>query len=75
MLTKGKKPEPKEEAKQPAQVQATTARPETPKLLRAALEMTEKSAGIKGAMAQVKEKTSKSSVSLQVNTHTVSSIF
>ncbi|XP_019743872.1 cyclic nucleotide-gated cation channel beta-1-like [Hippocampus comes] len=67
MLTKGKKPEPKEEAKQPAQVQPTPARPETPKLLRAALEMTEKSAGLKGAMAQVKEKTSKSSVSLQAS--------
>lgn len=68
MLTKGKKPEPKEEAKDPPQV-AAPVRQETPKLLRAALEMTEKSSGLKGALAKVKEKTSKSSVSLQVNTH------
>nr|XP_061812932.1 cyclic nucleotide-gated cation channel beta-3-like [Nerophis lumbriciformis] len=65
MLNKGKKPEAKENAKEPAQVQATVTRPETPKLLRAALEMTEKSSGLKGAMAQVKEKTNKSNVSLQ----------
>ncbi|XP_077371723.1 uncharacterized protein LOC144015531 isoform X3 [Festucalex cinctus] len=67
MLTKGKKPEPKEAAKEPAQVQATPVRPETPKLLRAALEMTEKSSGLKGAMAQVKEKTNKSNISLQAS--------
>ncbi|XP_061532258.1 cyclic nucleotide-gated cation channel beta-1-like isoform X4 [Phycodurus eques] len=67
MLTKGKKPEPKEEAKEPAQVQVSPVRPETPKLLRAALEMTEKSTGLKGAMAQVREKTNKSSVSLRAS--------
>ncbi|XP_077423438.1 uncharacterized protein LOC144053176 isoform X4 [Vanacampus margaritifer] len=67
MLTKGKKPEAKEAVKEPAQVQATPVRPETPKLLRAALEMTEKSSGLKGAMAQVKEKTNKSNVSLQAS--------
>nr|XP_057944118.1 cyclic nucleotide-gated cation channel beta-1-like isoform X2 [Doryrhamphus excisus] len=68
MLTKGKKPEPKEEAKEEARhVQAAATKPETPKLLRAALEMTEKSTGLKGAMAQVKEKTNKSSVSLQAS--------
>ncbi|XP_077453495.1 cyclic nucleotide-gated channel beta-1 isoform X6 [Stigmatopora argus] len=67
MLTKGKKPEAKENIKEPGttQVQAGITRPETPKLLRAALEMTEKSSGLKGAMAQVKEKTNKSNVSLQ----------
>ena len=69
MLTKGKKPEPKEEAKDPPKFPAARVRPETPKLLRAALEMTERSSGLKGALAKVKEKTSKSSVSLQVNTH------
>ncbi|XP_068507161.1 cyclic nucleotide-gated channel beta-3-like isoform X4 [Syngnathus scovelli] len=67
MLTKEKKPDPKEEAKEPAKVQVTPVRPETPKLLRAALEMTEKSTGLKGAMAQVKDKTNKSSVSLQAS--------
>lgn len=66
MLTKGKKPEPKEEAKDPPQVPAAPVRQETPKLLRAALEMTERSSGLKGALAKVKEKTSKSSISLQV---------
>ncbi|XP_034733932.1 cyclic nucleotide-gated cation channel beta-3-like [Etheostoma cragini] len=65
MLTKGKKPEPKEEATFPPKVPAARVRPETPKLLRAALEMTERSTGLKGALAKVKEKTSKSSVSLQ----------
>ncbi|XP_071403648.1 cyclic nucleotide-gated channel beta-3-like [Centroberyx affinis] len=65
MLTKGKKPEPKEEAKDPPQAQAAPARAETPRLLRAALEMTEKSSGLKGALAKVKEKTNKSSISLQ----------
>ncbi|XP_037110360.1 LOW QUALITY PROTEIN: uncharacterized protein LOC119124460 [Syngnathus acus] len=67
MLTKEKKPDPKEQAKEPAKVQVTPVRPETPKLLRAALEMTEKSTGLKGAMAQVKDKTNKSSVSLQAS--------
>uniref|UniRef100_UPI0037E73D31 cyclic nucleotide-gated channel beta-1-like n=1 Tax=Semicossyphus pulcher TaxID=241346 RepID=UPI0037E73D31 len=65
MLTKGKKPEPKEEAKDPPQVPAAHVRPETPKLLKAALEMTERSSGLKGALAKVKEKTNKSSISLQ----------
>uniref|UniRef100_A0A3Q3ME79 Cyclic nucleotide gated channel subunit beta 1b n=1 Tax=Mastacembelus armatus TaxID=205130 RepID=A0A3Q3ME79_9TELE len=50
---------------EPPQVPAAQVRAETPKLLRAALEMTEKSSGLKGAMAKVKEKTNKSSVSLQ----------
>ncbi|KAM9854306.1 uncharacterized protein ACBR49_002909 [Aulostomus maculatus] len=67
MLTKGKKPEPKEEAKEPPQVQAAAVRSETPKLLRAALEMTERSSGLKGALAKVREKTNKSSVSLQAS--------
>lgn len=70
MLTKGKKPEPKEEAKGPPQAPAAPVRAETPRLLRAALEMTEKSSGLKGALAKVKEKTNKSSISLQVNIHT-----
>lgn len=70
MLTKGKKPEPKEEAKGPPQAPAAPVRVETPRLLRAALEMTEKSSGLKGALAKVKEKTNKSSISLQVNIHT-----
>ncbi|KAM7003457.1 uncharacterized protein LKV04_004510 [Tautogolabrus adspersus] len=61
MLTKGKKPEPKDSP----QVPAAPVRPETPKLLRAALEMTERSSGLKGVLAKVKEKTSKSSISLQ----------
>uniref|UniRef100_A0A3B4Y2Z9 Cyclic nucleotide gated channel subunit beta 1b n=1 Tax=Seriola lalandi dorsalis TaxID=1841481 RepID=A0A3B4Y2Z9_SERLL len=69
MLTKGKKPEPKEEAKEPRQVPAAPVRQETPRLLRAALEMTEKSSRLKGALAKVKEKTNKSSISLQVNVH------
>ncbi|KAI9518194.1 cyclic nucleotide gated channel beta 1 [Dissostichus eleginoides] len=65
MLTKGKKPEPKEEPKGPPQAPAAPVRPETPKLLRAALEMAERSTGLKGALAKVKEKTNKSGVSLQ----------
>uniref|UniRef100_A0A3B4XMV8 Cyclic nucleotide gated channel subunit beta 1b n=1 Tax=Seriola lalandi dorsalis TaxID=1841481 RepID=A0A3B4XMV8_SERLL len=63
------KPEPKEEAKEPRQVPAAPVRQETPRLLRAALEMTEKSSRLKGALAKVKEKTNKSSISLQVNVH------
>lgn len=69
MLTKGKKPEPKEEAKEAADAPGAPARAETPRLLRAALEMTEKSSGLRGALAKVKEKTNKSSISLQVQTH------
>lgn len=69
MLTKGKKPEPKEEAKDPPQVPAAPVRMEAPRLLRAALEMTERSSGLKGVLAKVKEKTNKSSISLQVNIH------
>ncbi|XP_029952812.1 cyclic nucleotide-gated cation channel beta-1-like [Salarias fasciatus] len=65
MLNKGKKPEPKEEAKEAPQGPVAPARTETPKLLRAALEMTEKSSGLKGALAKVKEKTNKSNISLQ----------
>uniref|UniRef100_A0AAY4DVC4 Cyclic nucleotide-binding domain-containing protein n=1 Tax=Denticeps clupeoides TaxID=299321 RepID=A0AAY4DVC4_9TELE len=63
MLTKDKKPtEKKEETKEPAQV--IPPRAETPKLFKAALEMTEKS-GLKGTLAKLKEKANKSSVSLQ----------
>uniref|UniRef100_A0A3Q1GNB2 Cyclic nucleotide-gated cation channel beta-1-like n=1 Tax=Acanthochromis polyacanthus TaxID=80966 RepID=A0A3Q1GNB2_9TELE len=65
MLNKGKKPEPKGETKEPPQVPAAPVRPETPKLLKAALEMTERSSGLKGALAKVKEKTNKSSISLR----------
>uniref|UniRef100_A0A3B3U2Y6 Cyclic nucleotide gated channel subunit beta 1b n=2 Tax=Poecilia latipinna TaxID=48699 RepID=A0A3B3U2Y6_9TELE len=65
MLNKGKKPEPKEEAKEPAPVPAASLKSETPRLLRAALEMTERSSGLKGALARVKERSSKSSISLQ----------
>ncbi|XP_041853872.1 cyclic nucleotide-gated cation channel beta-1-like isoform X2 [Melanotaenia boesemani] len=65
MLNKGKKPEPKEEPKEPPQIPAAPRRSETPKLLRAALEMTERSSGMKGALAKVKEKTNKSRISLQ----------
>ena len=68
MLNKGKKPEPKEEVKEQSQVPAAPLRSETPRLLRAALEMTERSSGLKGALGKVKEKTNKSSISLQVNT-------
>uniref|UniRef100_A0A3Q0R2W1 Cyclic nucleotide gated channel subunit beta 1b n=1 Tax=Amphilophus citrinellus TaxID=61819 RepID=A0A3Q0R2W1_AMPCI len=73
MLNKGKKPEPKEETKEPPQVPAAPVRAETPKLLKAALEMTERSSGLKGALAKVKEKTNKSSISLQVNMPSISS--
>ncbi|KAM9807954.1 uncharacterized protein ACB057_005786 [Neosynchiropus ocellatus] len=65
MLAKGKKPEPKEEPKDPPQVHVAPVRQETPKLLRAALEVSERSSTLKGAMAQIKEKTTKSSISLQ----------
>ncbi|XP_023201743.1 cyclic nucleotide-gated cation channel beta-1-like [Xiphophorus maculatus] len=65
MLNKGKKPEPKVEPKEPAPVPVASLRPETPRLLRAALEMTERSSGLKGALARVKERSSKSSISLQ----------
>uniref|UniRef100_A0A3P9M6N3 Cyclic nucleotide gated channel subunit beta 1b n=1 Tax=Oryzias latipes TaxID=8090 RepID=A0A3P9M6N3_ORYLA len=47
MLNKGKKPEPKVEAKEAPQVPVAPLRPETPKLLRAALEMAEKSSRLK----------------------------
>uniref|UniRef100_A0AAQ6IRP7 Cyclic nucleotide-binding domain-containing protein n=1 Tax=Anabas testudineus TaxID=64144 RepID=A0AAQ6IRP7_ANATE len=67
MLNKGKNPEPKQEPKEPPRVPAAPVRTETPRLLRAALEMTERSSGLKGALAKVKEKTNKSSISLQVN--------
>lgn len=67
MLTKGKKPEPKEEAKDAPEAPPAPVRAETPRLLRAALEMTERSSGLKGALAKVKEKTNKSSISLQVH--------
>uniref|UniRef100_A0AAQ6ILL8 Cyclic nucleotide-binding domain-containing protein n=1 Tax=Anabas testudineus TaxID=64144 RepID=A0AAQ6ILL8_ANATE len=53
--------------KEPPRVPAAPVRTETPRLLRAALEMTERSSGLKGALAKVKEKTNKSSISLQVN--------
>ncbi|KAG5273376.1 hypothetical protein AALO_G00150660 [Alosa alosa] len=63
MLAKDKKPDAKkEEIKERAQV--IPPRAETPKLLKAALEMTEKS-GLKGALSKLKEKAYKSNVSLQ----------
>ncbi|XP_053175972.1 LOW QUALITY PROTEIN: cyclic nucleotide-gated cation channel beta-1-like [Scomber japonicus] len=65
MLNKGKKPEPKEEAKEQPSIQAAPVKQETPKLLRAALEMKQRSSGLKGALAKVKQKTNKSSISLQ----------
>lgn len=64
MLAKDKKPDAKkEEEKKRAQV--IPPRAETPKLLKAAIEMTEKS-GLKGALSKIKDKTNKSNVSLQV---------
>lgn len=64
MLSKDKKPDAKkEEAKDKSQV--IPPRAETPKLLKAALEMTERS-GLKGALSKLREKNNKSSVSLQV---------
>ncbi|KAL2093826.1 hypothetical protein ACEWY4_011138 [Coilia grayii] len=63
MLSKDKKPDAKkEEAKEKSQV--IPPRAETPKLLKAALEMTEKS-GLKGVLSKLREKTNKSSTSLQ----------
>ncbi|XP_056454703.1 cyclic nucleotide-gated cation channel beta-1-like [Gadus chalcogrammus] len=62
MLNNGKKPEPKPETK--ATFPAPPPRAETPRLLRAALEMAEKASGLKGVLAKVKAG-SKSSVSLQ----------
>lgn len=67
MLNKGKKPEPKEENKDHPH-SAAPARPETPRLLRAALEVTERSSGVKGALAKVRGKTNKLSISSQVRT-------
>ncbi|XP_052317901.1 cyclic nucleotide-gated cation channel beta-3-like [Oncorhynchus keta] len=52
MLTKNKKPEEKAEVKETAEV--IPDRPETPKLLKAALVVTEQ-AGIKGTFAKLKE--------------------
>lgn len=66
MLNKGKKAEPKEESKDQPHVPAAPVRPETPRLLRAALEVTERSSELKGALAKVKEKTNKLSISSQV---------
>ncbi|KAL6480634.1 hypothetical protein MHYP_G00116670 [Metynnis hypsauchen] len=62
MLANKKPAEKKEEAKEPVHV--IPPRAETPKLFKAALEMTEKS-GLRGTLAKLKEKTNKSSVSLQ----------
>lgn len=64
-----KKPEKKkEEEKEPVRV--IPARAETPKLLKAALEMTERS-GLRGTLAKLKgKKHNKSCVSLQVSTYT-----
>ena len=66
MLAKDKKPEVKKEAKK-ERAQVIPPRAETPKLFKAALEMTGKS-GLKGALSKLKEK-NKSSVSLQVPMH------
>uniref|UniRef100_A0A671PW44 Cyclic nucleotide gated channel subunit beta 1b n=1 Tax=Sinocyclocheilus anshuiensis TaxID=1608454 RepID=A0A671PW44_9TELE len=68
MLMKDKKPaEKKEEEKEPIPI--IPPRAETPKLLKAALEMTEKS-GMKGTWSKLKDRTNRSSVSLQ---HSISS--
>lgn len=69
MLNKGKKPEPKEESKSHPPAPAAALRPETPRLLRAALEVSQRSSGLKGALAKVKEKTNKLSISSQVTAH------
>lgn len=63
---KDKKPAAKkEEEKEPIPI--IPPRAETPRLLKAALEMTEKS-GMKGTWSKLKDKTNRSSVSLQVHT-------
>ncbi|TRY54551.1 hypothetical protein DNTS_033415 [Danionella cerebrum] len=63
MVMKDKKPaDKKEEEKEPVPI--IPPRAETPKLLKAALEMTEKS-GMRGTWSKLKEKTNRSSVSLQ----------
>lgn len=65
MVTKDKKPaEKKEEEKEPVPI--IPPRAETPKLLKAALEMSEKS-GKKGTWTKLKERSNRSSVSLQVH--------
>uniref|UniRef100_A0A4W5KIL7 Cyclic nucleotide gated channel subunit beta 1b n=1 Tax=Hucho hucho TaxID=62062 RepID=A0A4W5KIL7_9TELE len=61
MLTKDKKPQ--EPPKEPAQV--IPPRTETPKLLKAALEMAHQKTGLKGTLAKIKENTNKSNISLQ----------
>ncbi|XP_055797226.1 cyclic nucleotide-gated cation channel beta-1-like [Salvelinus fontinalis] len=61
MLTKDKKPQ--EPPKEPAQV--IPPRTETPKLLKAALEMARQKTGLKGTLAKIKENTNISSISLQ----------
>uniref|UniRef100_A0A672SNV4 Cyclic nucleotide gated channel subunit beta 1b n=1 Tax=Sinocyclocheilus grahami TaxID=75366 RepID=A0A672SNV4_SINGR len=66
MLMKDKKPaEKKEEEKEPIPIIPPHA--ETPKLLKAALEMTEKS-GMKATWPKLKDRTNRSSVFLQVHT-------
>nr|XP_046167257.1 cyclic nucleotide-gated cation channel beta-1-like isoform X2 [Oncorhynchus gorbuscha] len=61
MLTKDKNP--KEPLKEPAQV--IPPRTETPKLLKAALEMAHQKTGLKRTLAKIKENTNISSISLQ----------
>lgn len=63
MVTK-KPAEKKEEEKEPVPI--IPPRAETPKLLKAALEMSEKS-GKKGSWAKLKERSNRSSISLQVH--------
>uniref|UniRef100_A0A8C2K7Y2 Cyclic nucleotide gated channel subunit beta 1b n=1 Tax=Cyprinus carpio TaxID=7962 RepID=A0A8C2K7Y2_CYPCA len=66
MVMKDKKPaEKKEEEKEPIPI--IPPRAETPKLLKAALEMTEKT-GMKGTWSKLKDRSNRSSVSLQVHT-------
>uniref|UniRef100_A0A8C2KCS7 Cyclic nucleotide gated channel subunit beta 1b n=1 Tax=Cyprinus carpio TaxID=7962 RepID=A0A8C2KCS7_CYPCA len=68
MVMKDKKPaEKKEEEKEPIPI--IPPRAETPKLLKAALEMTEKT-GMKGTWSKLKDRSNRSSVSLQ---HSISS--
>ncbi|KPP80000.1 hypothetical protein Z043_100374 [Scleropages formosus] len=72
MLTKDKKPAgDKTEAKETPQV--IPPRPETPKLFKAALEVTEKS-GIKGTFSKLKEKSVRSSSTLEPSPTTSSPI-